>query len=225
MSPLLTLVGVAIVIAGFALRANPLLVVTVAGLATGLAGSMDPVAVVTEFGRAFTENRYVALVWLTLPVIGILERNGLRERAQALVAKVKGATTGRVLIAYLALRQLTAAMGLNSLGGHAQMVRPLIAPMAEAAAETRFGKLSDRTRYLIRAHAAAADNIGVFFGEDIFLAMGSVLLIKGVLEHDGIDLTPMQIAIWSIPTALAVFVIHVLRLVRLDRKLRREGGA
>lgn len=225
MSPLLTLVGVAIVIAGFALRANPLLVVTVAGLATGLAGGMDPVSVVTEFGRAFTENRYVALVWLTLPVIGILERNGLRERAQTLVAKVRGATTGRVLIAYLALRQLTAAMGLNSLGGHAQMVRPLIAPMAEAAAETRFGKLADRTRYLIRAHAAAADNIGVFFGEDIFLAMGSVLLIKGVLEHDGIDLTPMQIAVWSIPTALAVFVIHVLRLVRLDRELKRGGGA
>ncbi|HEU5398475.1 MAG TPA: DUF969 domain-containing protein [Gammaproteobacteria bacterium] len=222
---MLTLVGVAIVIAGFALRANPLLVVTVAGLATGLAGGMDPVTVVTEFGRAFTENRYVALVWLTLPVIGILERNGLRERAQTLVAKVQGATTGRVLIAYLALRQLTAAMGLNSLGGHAQMVRPLIAPMAEAAAETRFGRLADRTRYLIRAHAAAADNIGVFFGEDIFLAMGSVLLIKGVLEHDGIDLTPMQIAVWSIPTALAVFVIHVLRLIRLDRKLRREGGA
>lgn len=225
MSPLLTLIGVAIVIVGFALRANPLLVVTVAGLATGLAGGMDPVAVVTEFGRAFTENRYVALVWLILPVIGILERNGLRERAHTLVAKVKGATTGRVLIAYLALRQLTAAMGLNSLGGHAQMVRPLIAPMAEAAAETRFGRLADRTRYLIRAHAAAADNIGAFFGEDIFLAMGSVLLIKGVLEHDGIDLTPMQIAVWSIPTALAVFVIHVLRLIRLDRKLRREGGA
>ena len=225
MSPLLTLIGVAIVIAGFALRANPLLVVTVAGLATGLAGGMDPVTVVTEFGRAFTENRYVALVWLTLPVIGILERNGLRERAQTLVAKVKGATTGRVLIAYLAFRQLTAAMGLTSLGGHAQMVRPLIAPMAEAAAETRFGRLADRTRYLIRAHAAATDNIGAFFGEDIFLAMGSVLLIKGVLEHDGIELTPMQIAVWSIPTALAVFVIHVLRLIRLDRKLRREGGA
>ncbi|HEV2333338.1 MAG TPA: DUF969 domain-containing protein [Gammaproteobacteria bacterium] len=222
---MLTLIGVAIVIVGFALRANPLLVVTVAGLATGLAGGMDPVAVVAEFGRAFTENRYVALVWLILPVIGILERNGLRERAQTLVARVKGATTGRVLIAYLALRQLTAAMGLNSLGGHAQMVRPLIAPMAEAAAETRFGRLADRTRYLIRAHAAAADNIGAFFGEDIFLAMGSVLLIKGVLEHDGIDLTPMQIAVWSIPTALAVFVIHVLRLIHLDRKLRREGGA
>lgn len=222
MTPMLTLVGVLIVIIGFALRANPLLVVTVAGVATGLAGGLDPVSVVTEFGRAFTENRYVALVWLTLPVIGILERNGLRERAQTLVAKVRGATTGRVLIAYLALRQLTASMGLNSLGGHAQMVRPLVAPMAEAAAETRFGALTDKTRWLIRAHAAAADNIGVFFGEDIFVAMGSVLLIKGFLEQNGIELTPLQIALWSIPTALAAFVIHGLRLLRLDKRLARE---
>jgi len=223
MSPLLTLIGVAIVILGFALRANSLLVVTVAGVATGFAGGMHPMGIVTEFGRAFTQNRYVALVWLTLPVIGLLERNGLRERARVLVSKVRGATTGRLLLAYLALRQFTAALGLNSLGGHAQMVRPLVAPMAEAAAESRFGVLPNKTRYLIRAHAAAADNIGVFFGEDIFLAMGSVLLIKGFLEQNGILLTPMQIALWSIPTALAVFVIHGLRLLRLDRWLGKDG--
>ena len=35
------------------------------------------------------------------------------------------------------------------------MVRPLIAPMAEAAAERRFGALARATRLLIRAHAAA----------------------------------------------------------------------
>lgn len=221
---MLTLIGVAIVILGFAVRANPLLVVTVAALATGLAGGLDPVTIVSAFGKAFTENRYMALVWLTLPVIGMLEKNGLKERAQALIAKVRGATTGRVLTAYLLLRQFTAALGLTSLGGHAQMVRPLVAPMAEAAAETRYGVLPDDTRHLIRAHAAATDNIGVFFGEDIFLAMGSVLLIKGFLGQNGIELTPMQIALWSIPTALAAFVIHGFRLWRLDRRLGRTLG-
>ena len=156
--------------------------------------------------------------------IGLLERNGLRERAQALIAKVRGATTGRVLMVYLALRQLTCALGLNALGGHAQMVRPLIAPMAEAAAETRFGALTDKTRYLIRAHAAAADNVGAFFGEDIFLAFGSVLLIKGFLEQNGIELTPIQIALWSIPTALSAFLIHAFRLRLLDRRLAKFQG-
>ena len=57
----LTLVGVLIVIAGFALRANPLLVVTVAGIATGLAGGIDPVTLVSDLGRAFAQNRYLAL--------------------------------------------------------------------------------------------------------------------------------------------------------------------
>ena len=218
----LTLVGVLIVIAGFALRANPLLVVTVAGIATGLAGGIDPVTLVSDLGRAFAQNRYLALVWFTLPVIGMLEKNGLRERAQALIARVRGATTGRVLMAYLALRQLTCALGLNALGGHAQMVRPLIAPMAEAAAENRYGELPAELRPEIRAHAAATDNIGAFFGEDIFLAFGSVLLIKGFLEQNGIELTPLQIALWSIPTALSAFAIHAFRLWRLDRRLARR---
>ena len=216
---MLTLIGVFIVIAGFALRANPLLVVTVAGIATGLAGGLDLYALVSEFGRAFAQNRYLALVWFTLPVIGLLERNGLRERAQTLIARVRGATTGRVLIVYLALRQLTCALGLNALGGHAQMVRPLIAPMAEAAAENRYGELPAELRPEIRAHAAAVDNVGAFFGEDIFLAFGSVLLIKGFLEQNGIELTPVEIAVWSIPTALAAFIIHAFRLWLLDRRL------
>src|SRR5690242_9224826 len=209
---MLTLIGILIVVIGFALRINPLLVVTVAGIATGVAGGLDPVSIVSEFGRAFTGNRYMGLVWLTLPVIGLLERSGLKERAQQLISRIQGATTGRVLLLYLALRQLTASIGLTSLGGQAQMVRPLIAPMAEAAAETRHGDLPDDTHYLIRAHAAGVDNIGVFFGEDIFLAMGSVLLIKGFLEQNGIALQPLAIAVWAIPTALSVFVIHGVRL-------------
>ncbi|HEX7964690.1 MAG TPA: DUF969 domain-containing protein [Gammaproteobacteria bacterium] len=219
---MLALIGVAIVVLGFALRLNPLLVVVAAALATGFAGGFDVVTIVSEFGRAFTQNRYMALVWFTLPVIGMLEKNGLKERAHAVMAKVQGATTGRVLTAYMLMRQLTASLGLTSFGGHAQMVRPLVAPMAEAAAENRYGELPAGTRDLIRAHSAATDNIGVFFGEDIFIAMGSVLLIKGYLEQNGYVLTPIQIALWSIPTAVAAFLIHATRLWWLDRRLKRE---
>ncbi|MEP6690190.1 MAG: DUF969 domain-containing protein [Gemmatimonadaceae bacterium] len=219
---MLTLVGVLIVIVGFVLRLNPLMVVTVAGLATGLAGGLGAVGVVTAFGRAFIENRYVAIVWLVLPVIGLLERAGLKEHAQTLIARVHAATTGRVLLAYLAIRQTTAALGLVSLGGHAQMVRPLVAPMAEAASETRYGDLPLGTRHRIRAHAAAVDNIGVFFGEDIFIAIGSILLIKGFMEQNGIVLEPARLALWAIPTAIAAFLIHGTRLMLLDRRLARE---
>jgi uncharacterized membrane protein len=221
----LTLIGILIVIAGFALRLNPLLVVTVAGLATGMASGLGPVEVVTAFGKAFIESRYVAIVWLVLPVIGLLERAGLKERARTVIAGIPAATTGRVLMIYFAIRQATAALGLTSLGGHAQMVRPLVAPMAEGAAENRLGPLPDATRHRIRAHAAAADNIGLFFGEDIFIAIGSILLIRGFLEQYGILLEPIRLAVWAIPTAVAALLIHGTRLLLLDRRLQKGLAA
>ncbi|MCY7380307.1 MAG: DUF969 domain-containing protein [Gemmatimonadaceae bacterium] len=219
---MLTLIGILIVVAGFAARLNPLLVVTVAGLATGLASGLGPVEVVTAFGKAFTESRYVAIVWLVLPVIGLLERAGLKERARTVIAGIPAATAGRVLMIYFAVRQVTAALGLISLGGHAQMVRPLVAPMAEGATENEFGPIPSKTRFRIRAHAAAADNVAVFFGEDIFIAIGSILLIKGFLEQNGIIVEPGRLALWAIPTAVAAWLIHNVRLVLLDRSIRLE---
>ena len=219
---MLPLIGILIVVAGFSLRVNPLAVVTAAALATGLAAHRSPVDVISAFGKAFIDSRSVPVVWLALPVIGLLESAGLKERARMVISRIHAATTGRLLLAYLALRQLTSALGLTSLGGHPQMVRPLIAPMAEAAAENRLGELSDQTRYRIRAHAAAADNIGLFFGEDIFIAIGSILLIRGFLEQNGFRVEPASLAIWAIPTAICAFVIHGARLALLDRSLRKE---
>ncbi|WP_201313108.1 DUF969 domain-containing protein [Dyella sp. EPa41] len=214
------LIGVPIVVIGFALRFNALLVVTVAGLATGLAAGLDPVDIVSAFGKAVADNRYMGLIWLTLPVIALLERNGLKEQARHLVARVHAATAGRVLMLYFVARQMTAALGLTSLGGHAQMVRPLIAPMAEAAAN-RKGQLAEAIQQQLRAHAAAVDNIAVFFGEDIFIAIQSILLIKGFLEQNGITVAPLQVSVWAIPTAVAALLIHGTRLALLDRRLRR----
>ncbi len=214
--------GILIIVVGFSIGLNPLLVVAVAGLATGIAGGLHPLDVIALFGKSFVDSRYIAIVWLVLPVIGLLERSGLRERAQYLISRIAAASAGRILLLYLALRQITAALGLLTLGGHAQMVRPLIAPMAEAAAETRLGALPPRVGNMIRAYAAATDNTGAFFGEDVFLAVGSILLIKGFLQQNGVDAEPWRLALWAIPTALLAFVIHGTRLLLLDRRLKRE---
>jgi uncharacterized membrane protein len=218
----LSLIGIAVVVVRFMARQNPLLVVTAAALITGVAGGLGPVEVVETFGRAFKENRYVSVVWVVLPVIGLLERAGVQERARALIGAVRAATAGRLLLLYFVLRQAAAALGLTSLGGHAQMVRPLIAPMAEAAAETHGGPLADATREALRAHAAAADNIALFFGEDIFVAIASILLIKGFLAQNGIVVEPFDLSIWAIPTAVCALVIHGIRLLLLDRRLARD---
>lgn len=222
---MLTLSGIAVVIIGFALRFNPLIVVVVAGIVTGLAGNLSLDKILVTFGEAFIKNRYLSLFILTLPVIGLLERNGLKEQAQTLIGKIKAATTGRLLILYLFIREVAAAIGLTALGGHAQMVRPLIAPMAEAAAENKYGTLPENTRNKIKAFSASADNVGVFFGEDIFIAFGAILLMKGFFEQNGIILEPLEIAVWGIPTAIAAFIIHGTRLFLLDRTIQREVEA
>ncbi|MGO4777120.1 DUF969 domain-containing protein, partial [Lysobacter sp. 2RAB21] len=173
-------------------------------------------------GKAYTEKRFLLLFLLTLPVIGLLERHGLKERAQLWVAKLRGATMGRLLIAYLLMRQLASAVGLTSLGGHPQTVRPLLAPMAEGAAQTRHGELSDEDLQRIRAMAAGTDNVGLFFGEDIFIAFGAVLLIQSFFAEHGLAMDPLQIALWGIPTAICAFVIHVVRVLRFERKLAQR---
>lgn len=229
---MLVLLGIAVVVFGFVVRANPLLVVMAAALVTGLAAAWTPgvtpevfwsaaLATLATFGKAFNTNRYITMVWVVLATIGLLERAGLQERARMVIAKVRAATVGRVLWLYFILRQATAAVGLTSLGGQAQMVRPLIAPMAEGAAETRYGALPDRERFLIRANAAAVDNIALFFGEDIFLAIASILLIKSFLEESGIAAEPIALSVWAIPTAICALVIHSVRLWLLDRRLKR----
>ena len=215
------LIGVGVLVIGFGLRANPLGVVAAAGLASGLASGHSTKATLAVFGKAFNEARYVSLIWLTAPVIGVLERAGLRHAAQGLVARARGLTPGRLLIGYLGLRQVTAALGLTALGGQVQMVRPVLAPMAEAAADlSTGGAVTDQTRQEIKAHAAAVDNIGVFFGEDIFIAFGSVLLIHGVLAAQGFDVAPGQIARFAMPTAALAFIVHAIRLWRRDRRWR-----
>ncbi len=212
---MLVLSGIAIIALGFLLRFNPMLVIAASALVTGLAAGIDPLAVLAAFGKAFNDTRYVTAVYIVLPVIGLLERNGLQARARGLVAGLKGLTAGRLLIAYLMFRQVTAALGLVSVAGPAQTVRPLIAPMTEAAA----GDAHDPEK--VKALAAATDNIGLFFGEDIFIAIGSILLMKGVLEGYGIIVEPLHLSVWAIPTAVAALLIHGGRLLWLDRKARR----
>jgi uncharacterized membrane protein len=210
------LLGIIVIVLGFVLRFNPLLVVAASALVTGLAAGLDLHAIVSAFGKAFNDTRYVSVVWIVLPVIGLLERHGLQERARSLIAGLKGATLGRLLTGYLLLRQATAALGLTSIAGHAQTVRPLVAPMAEAAAEAA-APLDDAQRDKIKALAAATDNVGLFFGEDIFIAIGSILLMVGFLEQQGIVLSPFELSVWAIPTAIAAFLIHGFRLWRIDQ--------
>jgi uncharacterized membrane protein len=219
---MLVLLGVAVVVVGFLIRLNPLLVIVAAVAVTGLTAGLDPLAIVRALGRAYNDSRFVSGVWVVLPIIGLLERYGLQDRARILIGKVHAATVGQLLLIYFGIRQGSAALGLASVAGQAQTVRPLVAPMAEAAAEKRFGPIPQKTRWLVRAHAAAADNIALFFGEDIFVAVGSILIIVAFMRGSSVAVQPLDLSLWAIPTALLALSIHGFRLMLLDRRLKRD---
>lgn len=218
------LLGIAAIVVGFLLRFNPVLVVIVAGFVTGIAAHLPLADILEKLGSGFLNTRNLPLILLLpLAVIGLLERFGLKERAQAWIAHIKSATAGRLLIVYLFVREVSAALGLTSLGGHPQMVRPLLAPMAEGATENRYGELPADVRYRLRAMSAATDNVGLFFGEDIFVAFGAIIFMHNfMLESGGIQTEPLHIALWGIPTAVCAFLIHAFRLRRLDRRIAAE---
>lgn len=230
---MLVLIGIAVVVVGFVARINPLVVILVAAITTGVLAAVGPgvdaralltagIDTISRFGEAFNDNRYFHITWLVLPVIGLLEHAGLQERARDLVTQVKAATAGRLMLIYLIVRQATSALGLTSLGGHPQMVRPLIAPMAEGAAETEHGPLTNKARFRIRGMAAGTDNIGLFFGEDIFIAIGSIVLIVGFLEQAGVRVEALHVSLWAIPTAVVALLVHGARLLMFDRQVRRD---
>ena len=215
---MLVLLGVLVVVIGFALRLNPLLVVTVAGIVTALLGGLTPLTILNAFGTGFAGSRSVTLFVLTLPAIGLLERFGLQEQARRLILKLAKLTTGRLLAVYLLLRQLSAAIGLTAIAGPAQM--------ALGAAARKHGPLSDPAIERIKAKTASADTVGLFFGEDIFIAVGGILLITGFVDTTyGLKLDALTIALWAIPTAACALVLHGVRLLRIDREIARLAPA
>jgi uncharacterized membrane protein len=219
------LLGVAVIVLGFALRFNAVPVVVTAALVSGLLSGMSLPVLLTLLGRSFVSSRMLLLFVLTLPAIGLLERAGLREHAQRWMSRLHGLTLARLLIGYLLIRQLLATVGLTGVAGAAQTVRPLLAPMGEAAAGKILPSLDQADREELRAIAAATDNVGRFFGEDVFIALGAVLLIQGFYSQHGIELSPLSIALWALPTAIAAFVIQSVRVWLYQRRLQRRAAA
>lgn len=215
MSELSVFWGIALLVVGFMLRVQPLLVVAASALVTGHLGGIAWLDLLAVIGASFRSSRFLLLVVLVLPLVALLESEGLREWLKKQVAQAERATLPRVLLSYFIGRQVTAACGLTSLGGQAQSVRPLLVPLAEGSALQRYGVLKHEQVQRLRAFCAGTDNVALFFGEDIFLAFGAVLLIQASMAGHGYVLDPLHIALWGIPTALLALLIHSVRISRL----------
>ena len=220
---IMKLIGVLIVVIGFALKFDTIATVVVAGIATGLVAGMPIMEILETLGKSFVSQRTATLFVLTLPAIGICERFGLKEKAIDIIRSIKNATTGRVIIIYQAIRTLAAAFSVR-LGGHPQFVRPVVVPMAEGAAAAAYGDLSDEVSDTIRGASAGAENYGNFFAQNCFMGASGTLLIVSTLVEQGFDVTAAQIAGWSIPIACISVVVGAVRALLLDKKLAGMAG-
>ncbi|MGG7097109.1 DUF969 domain-containing protein [Clostridium sardiniense] len=217
------LIGVLIVILGFTFKVETLFTVLVAGLATGLVAGMDLNEILTVLGQSFVANRAVSLFILTLPVIGVLERYGLRQRAIYLVKKLGKLTTGGVLSAYTLIREITGALSIR-ISGHPQFVRPIVNPMAQAAANSKYGEIEEKDVEKIKALSAASENYGNFFGQNLFAGSSGVLLISSTLTEFGYNVTALSIAKASIIMAVVAFLISALQNHLYDKKMKKKYG-
>lgn len=221
---ILKLIGVLIVVIGFACKFDAMATVVIAGIATGLVAGMSPVKILETLGKAFVTNRTATLFVLTLPVIGLCERYGLKDKAVDFIKSIKNATTGKVVAIYQVIRTAAAAFSLR-IGGHPQFVRPLINPMAQGAAVARYGKIDEKTEDEIKGLCAGSENYGNFFAQNCFMGASGTLLIVTTLNEQGFkDVTAANIALWSVPIAVISCIVGIIYCFMFDGKMKRRFG-
>ncbi len=221
---MLSLIGIFIIIIGFILKIDTLAIVVIAGIATGFVGGLDFNEILTKLGEAFVANRYMTLFIITLPVIGLMERYGLKERAAWLIGQLKNAKADGVLSIYLAFRLVMAALSIR-MSGHVQFGRPLVLPMAEGAMRSKYKGVTENDLESIKGLTAAAENYGNFFGQNLFIGASGVMLIIGTLTELGIPVDakqgPTTIALYTFPIAFLALIIGIIQF-RLNEKRRQR---
>lgn len=217
------LIGILVIVVGFILKLDTIAVVLSAGVITGLLGGMDITQILDTLGSTFVTQRSMALFLLILPIIGLCERYGLKERATYLIQKLKGMSAGRIATLYLFIRELAIAAGVKL--GHAEFVRPLIEPMAQGAATSQYGELDEETEEEIKAMCAASDNVGNFFAQNIFLANSGVLLIVGTLEELGYNVDALAVSKAALPIAGVALVFAFIQNMYIDKKIAKRYAA
>lgn len=219
----LKLIGIVIIVLGFALKFDVLATVLLAGLVTGIVAGMDIPHILSILGESFVSNRLMSIFLIIFPVIAIIERYGLKERAAYLIGKIKNASAGKVLAIYMLVRTAASAFNVR-IGGHVQFVRPLILPMSEAAAKvSKQSDLSENEVEELKGHAAAVENFGNFFAQNCFAAASGVVLIQGTLSMYK-EVTLPSIAMVSIPVMVITVAFTFVQVFLFDRKVKKAGA-
>ena len=214
---LLKLLGIVIVVVGFAAKLDSILIIMVAAVVTALIAGMDPVKFLETMGASFVSNRSMCVFIMTFVITGTLERNGLKQAAAALMKKFKGATAGMVLAAYGVFRVIFAAFNVG-FGGVAGFVRPVIMPMAQAAVEEDGHAIAPEQLEDIKGMAAGMENVTWFFGQMLFVGGSGALLVQNTLDPLGYHGELIDLAAVAVAPAIIATIVAIVYYQVLDRK-------
>lgn len=215
------LIGIAIVVIGFALKLDSILIIVLAAVATALASGIDAISFLEAFGQGFVANRNITIFILVMLVTGTLERNGLREASSSLIGRVKGATSGVVIAAYGIIRGIFGAFNVG-FGGVAGFVRPVLIPMATGTVEKNERKINENHLEQIKGMSAGMENIAWFFCQVLFVGGSGALLVQSTLATVGYDAPLIRLAAIEIPVAIAGVGFGIIYYIIKDRRLRKK---
>lgn len=218
---MIKLLGVLIVILGFALKLDSILIIVVAMIVTALSGGIGLDGMLETLGTSFVANRSMAIFIITLLVTGTLERNGLRESAAKLIGKIKSASAGSVISAYAVMRVIFGAFNV-SFGGVAGFVRPVVMPMSLGAVKSKGLELDPNYVEDIKGHAAGAENVTWFFGQVLFVGGSGALLVQSTLKNLGIESDLIDLARVQIPVAIFATLTYIVYTLISDRKYMKK---
>lgn len=217
----LKLIGILIVILGFALKKDSILIIMCAAIVTALVGGIGVEGFLTTLGQSFVDNRNMAIFILIMLVTGTLERNGLKTAAASLIGKIKGASAGLVIGLYGVMRTIFAAFNV-SFGGVAGFVRPIIMPMAIGAVEAKEGKADEEHVEELKGMASGMENIAWFFGQVLFVGTSGALLVQSTLAQLGYQVELLDLAKVEIPVAVIALAVGVVYYYIKDKRLSRK---
>ena len=218
---MIKLLGVAIIIVGFALGLNNITVILLAALVTALAGGLGIGGLLSTLGSAFVANRSVCIFIIVMLLTGTLERNGLKHAAAHIISRIKNSTAGLVIAAYGIMRIILAAFNVG-LGGAAGFVRPVVTPMAVGTVEAAGQEPHADHVEAIKGMGAGMENIAWFFGQGLFVGGSGALLVQSTLAQLGYEVSLLDLARVEIPVAIFAIVVTIIYYLWLDKKLRRS---
>ncbi len=221
---MLSLLGVAVVVVGFIMKFPPIAIISVSAIVTAITGQIPVGEFLELVGKTFVANRSNLITIILMILTGTLERNGLKEAAADLIRRVKGLTTGMFMAAWGVVNQLAIIFAVP-ITGIPQYVRPILLPMTLGIIEGQGLQVAPEHEETIKSIYGKNYNLSNFFGQCLFAANSSVLLIQSTLATAGFEYDVMEIVKVQIPVALfAMFVNATQTLIVDSRQCKKHYG-